>query len=84
VSLRAGQGRVTLEVGDDGDGFATGHAPDPIGEQLGYDHYGLASMRQQVEMAGGTWQVRSRPGHGTTITATLPLPGDQASKTTDR
>jgi signal transduction histidine kinase len=24
-------------------------------------------------MAGGSWQVHSRPGCGTTVTATLPL-----------
>ena len=37
------------------------------------NHFGLASMRQQLEMAGGSWQVHSRPGYGTTVTATLPL-----------
>jgi signal transduction histidine kinase len=45
----------------------------PIAGQLGLNHFGLASMRQQLEMAGGSWQVRSRPGNGTTVTATLPL-----------
>ena len=30
-------------------------------------------MRQQLEMAGGSWRVHSRPGYGTTVTATLPL-----------
>jgi signal transduction histidine kinase len=32
-------------------------------------------MRQQVEMAGGAWQVRSGRGLGTTVTATLPMAG---------
>jgi signal transduction histidine kinase len=31
-------------------------------------------MGQQIEMAGGTWQLQSRPGHGTTITTTLRNP----------
>jgi signal transduction histidine kinase len=31
-------------------------------------------MRQQLEMAGGSWRVHSRPGNGTTVTATLPRP----------
>jgi len=73
VSLRTGQGRVTLQVGDDGTGFTASHRADPVAGPLGQDHFGLASMRQQLEMAGGSWQVRSRPGQGTTITATLPL-----------
>jgi signal transduction histidine kinase len=73
VSLRTGQGRVTLQVGDDGTGFTTTHPAGPAADPLGQDHFGLASMRQQLEMAGGSWQVRSRPGQGTTITASLPL-----------
>jgi signal transduction histidine kinase len=54
-----------------GAGFVPGHLADPPG--LG--HFGLASMRQQIEMAGGVVRVRSRPGRGTTVTATLPMAG---------
>jgi signal transduction histidine kinase len=73
VSLQTSRGQVRLQVGDDGTGFATNNPADPIGDHLGLNHFGLASMRQQLEMAGGSWQVRSRPGQGTTVTATLPL-----------
>jgi signal transduction histidine kinase len=73
VSLQIGHGQVTLEIGDDGTGFITTQAADPIAGHLGLDHFGLASMRQQLEMAGGSWQVHSRPGSGTTVTASLPL-----------
>jgi two-component system, NarL family, sensor kinase len=73
ISLRLDRGQATLQVVDDGAGFPTTYAADPIGDQLGLNHFGLASMRQQIEMAGGTWQVRSRPGQGTAITATLPV-----------
>jgi signal transduction histidine kinase len=38
----------------------------------GLDHFGLASMRERVELAGGTWTVWSRKGTGTVLTATLP------------
>ena len=34
---------------------------------------GLASMRERVELASGTFVVRSTPGRGTTIVATLPV-----------
>jgi signal transduction histidine kinase len=58
---------VVLEVHDDGIGF------DPAAEQLGgLDHFGLAGMRERVELAGGTWTVSSRPGSGTVLTASLP------------
>jgi hypothetical protein len=71
VSLQAAKGRVSLQVADDGAGFPTGQVADP----LGLGRFGLASTRQQIEMAGGAWQVRSRPGRGTTVTATLPMAG---------
>jgi signal transduction histidine kinase len=58
---------VVLEVHDDGIGF------DPAAEQPGgLDHFGLAGMRERVELAGGTWTVWSRPGSGTVLTASLP------------
>jgi signal transduction histidine kinase len=58
---------VVLEVHDDGVGF------DPASELVGgLDHFGLAGMRERVELAGGTWTVWSRPGSGTVLTATLP------------
>ena len=73
MTLTISQGQVRLQVGDDGTGFAATHPEDPIGDHLGLNHFGLASMRQQLEMAGGSWQVHSRPGQGTTVSATLPL-----------
>jgi signal transduction histidine kinase len=30
-------------------------------------------MRERVEMAGGSFEVQSNPGHGTTVTAVLAL-----------
>jgi signal transduction histidine kinase len=58
---------VVLEVHDDGIGF------DPAAEQRGgLDHFGLAGMRERVELAGGTWTVWSKPGAGTVLTASLP------------
>jgi len=67
VELIETAGRVVLEVHDDGVGF------DPASELVGsLDHFGLAGMRERVELAGGTWTVWSREGSGTVLTATLP------------
>jgi len=82
VALHLRHGQVTLQVDDDGTGFATTHPADPIGDHLGLNHFGLASMRQQLEMAGGSLQVRSRPGQGTTISATLPVTPEPAPAST--
>ena len=58
---------VMLVVDDDGVGF------DPVVMPQGnLDHFGMASMRERLELAGGTWEVRSRAGAGTTLIATLP------------
>ncbi len=51
-------------IADDGVGF------DPAQITEG----GLAGLRDRVEAAGGTLEVRSTPGKGTTVTATFPQP----------
>jgi signal transduction histidine kinase len=67
VSLSVQDGVARLAVRDDGEGFDVSRAA----RNLDREHFGLSSMRQRVEMAGGSFQVRSRPGQGTTITAVL-------------
>ena len=42
-----------------------------------WDHpygYGLLSMAERAEIVGGRLNIRSRPGSGTAVTATIPLP----------
>jgi signal transduction histidine kinase len=68
ITLSTRDGGVELRITDDGVGFDVASIPD----LLHRDHYGLAGMRQRVEMAGGTCDVVSRPGQGTTVTVTLP------------
>jgi len=67
ATLRLGRhnGRVVLEVADQGSGISR-NGPAGIG---------LMSMRERARLAGGTLSISSRPGLGTTITATLPGPG---------
>jgi signal transduction histidine kinase len=36
--------------------------------------YGLLSMAERAEIVGGRLNIRSRPGSGTAVTATIPLP----------
>jgi signal transduction histidine kinase len=65
ASVRLGyeQDAVLLEVCDDGAGF------DPDGVSGGY---GLRGMRTRVAEAGGMLTVRSAPGAGTQVSATVP------------
>ena len=66
VSLREEKEHVVLSVVDDGAGFA----PEVFaGEQT----IGLRSMKQRAELMGGTCDLKSRPGHGTSVTARIPI-----------
>jgi two-component system NarL family sensor kinase len=69
VEVRLGRrdGWLVLEVRDEGVGFeANGHI-DRKGT-------GIGSMRERVELLGGTLQLTGRPGIGTEVEACIPLP----------
>ncbi|MEU1200445.1 sensor histidine kinase [Streptomyces sp. NPDC005813] len=71
ITLEYADGHVVLTVADDGTGFDTGRLPDRDADNGGF---GLAAMRSRTHDLGGTLTVVSAPGHGTTLTARLPLP----------
>ena len=59
---------LALSVSDDGRGFV----PESLGEQ-GSGHLGLLGMRERTRLLGGHLEVRSAPGQGTVVEATVPL-----------
>lgn len=59
---------VTVEVEDDGIGFAASSASTEVA------HYGLSNMRDRVGRLGGSLRIESQAGTGTRITARVPLP----------
>ena len=68
LTLGVSAGNAVLAVADDGPGFDPHNAVGPV-----EGHIGLALLADAAEGAGGRLDVRSRPGHGTTIKATIPL-----------
>jgi signal transduction histidine kinase len=62
VAVTTSAGAVSIEVRDDGVGFAPG---------AGGSGFGLAGMRERVQLAGGTVRIESGPG-GTRVRAALP------------
>jgi signal transduction histidine kinase len=64
IRLREADGDLSFEVEDDGAGF------DAATQKKGS---GLQSMEDRLDAVGGTLELRSSPGHGTTLTARLPL-----------
>ncbi|HLB40015.1 MAG TPA: PAS domain-containing sensor histidine kinase [Actinomycetota bacterium] len=69
VQVEIETGQLRTEIEDDGRGFETSHARD----YLRSGRVGLASMRERVELAGGTFTLRSSPGRGTVVTALIPV-----------
>jgi signal transduction histidine kinase len=61
-----GPGRTVLTVADDGVGF------EPDARSIAARRLGLISMRERVEALGGTFEIVSAPGRGTTVRAAVP------------
>lgn len=69
---RAGE-RLILVVEDDGDGLDPDITIDPT---LCASSYGLLSMRERAQLAGGEMVMRSRPGAGAQLRFELPIADD--------
>jgi two-component system NarL family sensor kinase len=65
VRLVATPQEVRLSVEDDGRGFDASSVPG--------DRHGLVGMRERAQMLGGALEVRSIPGEGTRVEASVPL-----------
>lgn len=59
-------GDTVLSVADNGVGF------DPDARSIAARRLGLVSMRERIEAAGGTFEIVSAPGQGTTVRASVP------------
>ena len=70
VSLEAENGSVHLRINDDGVGFD----PAAAAKLLSEGHFGLAGMRERVEMVGGHLTIESAPGKGTSVAVEMANP----------
>jgi NarL family two-component system sensor histidine kinase YdfH len=67
VSLRGDGSSLSVEVTDDGIGFDPGRSEGREG------HYGLIGLGERVRLSGGTLEIRSAPGKGTSLNVSIPL-----------
>ncbi|MEV6756260.1 sensor histidine kinase [Streptomyces sp. NPDC051214] len=69
VTLSYMDDEVALDVRDDGRGF------DPLAlvQRTGSGGFGLDGMRVRAERVAGSFTVESEPGHGTALSARVPL-----------
>ena len=66
VILQAKEGRLTLEVVDNGRGFSTQGLMES-------ECLGMAGMRERASLVGGSLQIQSQPGAGATVFFALPI-----------
>src|SRR5208282_2012379 len=72
VSLGKLKGAIRLEIQDNGKSFDL----ERVLFAKRHKRLGLLGSRERVEMVGGKFGVESAPGHGTTISAEIPITGD--------
>ena len=68
VEVEFAECEVRITVADHGRGF------DPRAAAGAPDRLGLRSMRERAELFGGSLSLRSAPGNGTVLTASVPVP----------
>ncbi len=69
VSIRRVNGSIMLTIRDDGKGFdleALRSRPESLG-------LGLQGMTERIQILGGSFNLESAPGNGTTLSASIPL-----------
>ena len=65
-----------IQIRDNGLGFDTdGSIPN--------GHYGLLGLRERARLAGGALRIESTPGHGTTLSMTIPK-NQQSTENSER
>jgi signal transduction histidine kinase len=69
VVVRHLNGRVVVQVTDDGQGF------EPVDVGSGQTGLGLWSMRERAQEIGGDIDIRSSIGGGTQVTISIPMVG---------
>lgn len=72
VLLQCHRDQTVLVIVDNGCGFGPKKVSSPEDHGLG-----LTSMRERAILCGGTLEIDSEPGHGTTIVVRLPRDSDE-------
>jgi signal transduction histidine kinase len=69
VSIQKLAEGISMKIKDDGKSFEV----DRVLNAKGRNRLGLLGMRERLEMVGGSFDIKSAKGQGTTITAIMPL-----------
>ncbi len=77
ISLRIQKKQLVLSISDDGVGFEVDAA---LSDAASGRSFGLLGMQERAALAGGTAEIKSRPGGGTRVTVRLPLRTDDGHR----
>ena len=69
VDLQKAGGRIVLTIADNGVGFS-----EATRTRSEFPRFGLSTMRERAQSVGGTLDIASTPGQGTTVRLEVPLP----------
>jgi signal transduction histidine kinase/CheY-like chemotaxis protein len=80
VTMTHDTDELRIEVRDEGAGFDLAAAAAASAKPTGglSSKFGLYSIRERMKALGGSFEIESAPGKGTTATLTLPLGGGEA------
>lgn len=73
IDFACNNGRLFLTIEDDGKGFDPMLLPDKKQDRT-EGGFGVEGMRERVELLKGTMSVHSKPGEGSKISLSIPLP----------
>ena len=73
LSLRKMDTRMEAVIQDNGQGF---NLEEVISQESARKGLGLSSMKERTELSGGSFEIESEKGQGTTIRASWPLRAD--------
>jgi len=74
ISILKVRGTICMKIHDNGKSFEL----ERVLFAKRHKRLGLLGSRERVEMVGGKFRVESAPGHGTTISAEIPIIGDES------
>ena len=69
ITIDFTEAECRLHVSDDGIGFVLPAGPSDFAMR---GQLGLLGVQERVELLGGRFEIRSRPGNGTTLTVSIP------------
>lgn len=76
IACERNDGWCRVRIIDDGVGFALARLGDDSGM-----HVGTSIIRERAARLRGQVMIESQPGHGTTVTVSIPLPLDEQRRT---